>query len=119
MKFGANLQGHMKRTLNVLSCSVYDKELKKAQISYDEPMTRKLACGNVIENWIKKSKLKSRRSSEESLSLSGKSRRSYERKSSYSSSISSQSVKRREKFPLAQLKTKQLFREQKLKQKMT
>ena len=55
MKFGANLQGHMKRTLNVLSCSVYDKELKKAQISYDEPMTRKLACGNVIENWIKKS----------------------------------------------------------------
>ena len=45
-------------------------------------MARKLAFGNVFENWVKKSKLQSRGSSKESLSLSRKSGRSHESKSS-------------------------------------
>ena len=54
---------HNSFTLNVLNCSVAKKELKKAHISYNEQMARKLAFGNVFENWVKKSKLKSRGSS--------------------------------------------------------
>ena len=43
-------------------------------------MARKLAFGNVFEYWVKKSKLKSRGSSKESLSLSRISGRSHESK---------------------------------------
>ena len=70
---------HYSFTLNVLNCSIVKK---KAHISYNEQMARKLAFGNVFENWAKKSKLKSRGSSKESLSLSRKSGRSHESKSS-------------------------------------
>ena len=56
---------------------------------------------------------------ERSLSLTRKSRRSHESKSSCSGSISSSVVKRKEKLALAQLKTKQLLKEQELKWKMT
>ena len=45
-------------------------------------MARKLAFGNVFENWVKKSKLKSRGSSKKWLSLSRISGRSHESKSS-------------------------------------
>ena len=95
------------------------EELEKARVSYDEQMSRKLTFDNVIESWFKKSKLESKEVSERSLSLTKKSRRSHESKSSYSSSISSLVVKRKEKLALAQLKTKQLLKEQELKRRMT
>ena len=57
--------------------------------------------------------------SERSLSLTKKSRRSHESKSSYSSSVSSSVVKRKENLALAHLKTKQLLKEQELKRRKT
>ena len=58
---------------------------------------------------------------EDAFSLSRKSTRSERRKSSYCSSVSSSSsvVKRKEKLALAQLKKKQLLREQELQRQMT
>ena len=82
-------------------------------------MSRKLAFDNVIESWFKKSRLELKEVSERSLSLTRKSRKSHESKSSCSGSISSSVVKRKEKLALAQLKTKQLLKEQELKRKMT
>ena len=81
-------------------------------------MSRKLTFDNVIESWFKKSKLESKEVSERSLSLTKKSRRRHESKSSYSSSVSSSVVKRKEKLALAQLKTKQLLKEQEIKRRM-
>ena len=95
------------------------EELEKSRVSYDEQMSRKLAFDNVIESWFKKSRLESKEVSERSSSLTRKSRRSRESKSSCSGSISSSVVKRKEKLALAQLKTKQLLKEQELKRKMT
>ena len=105
--------------IECLELLCYEEELEKARVSYDEQMSRKLTFDNVIESWFKKSKLESKEVSERSLSLTKKSRRSHESKSSYSSSISSSVVKRKEKLALAQLKTKQLLKEQELKRKMT
>ena len=105
--------------IDCLELLCYEEELEKARVSYDEQMSRKLAFDNVIESWFKKLKLESKDVSERSLSLTKKSRRSHESKSSYSSSISSSVVKRKEKLALAQLKTKQLLKEQELKRRMT
>ena len=101
--------------LELLCC---EEELEKARVSYDEQMSRKLTF-DVIESWFKKSKLESKEVSKRSLSLTKKSRRSHESKLSYSSSISSSVVKRKEKLALVQLKTKQLLKEQELKWRMT
>ena len=105
--------------IECLELLCYEEELEKARVSYDEQMSRKLTFDNVMESWFKKSKLESKEVSERSLSLTKKSRRSHESKSSYSSSISSSVVKRKEKLALAQLKTKQLLKEQELKRRMT
>ena len=105
--------------IECLNLLCYEEELEKARVSYDDQMSRKLAFDNAIESWFKKSKLESKEVSERSFSLTRKSRRSHESKSSYSSSISSSIVKRKEKLALAHLKTKQLLKEQELKRKMT
>ena len=84
--------------IECLNLLCYEEELEKARVSYDDQMSRKLAFDNVIESWFKKSKLESKEVSERSFSLTRKSRRSHESKSSYSSSISSSIVKRREKY---------------------
>ena len=105
--------------IECLELLCYEKELEKARVSYDEQMSRKLAFDNVIESWFKKSRLESKEVGGRSLSLTRKSRRSHESKSSCSGSISSSVVKRKEKLALAQLKTKQLLKEQELKRKMT
>ena len=105
--------------IECLELLCYEEELEKARVSYDEQMSRKLTFDNVIESWFKKSKLESKEVSERSLSLTKKSRRSHESKSSYSSSVSSSVVKRKEKLALAQLKTKQLLKQQELKRRMT
>ena len=105
--------------IECLELLCYEEELEKARVSYDEQMSRKLTFDNVIESWFKKSKLESKEVSKRSLSLTKKSRRSHESKSSYSSSISSSVVKRKEKLALVQLKTKQLLKEQELKWRMT
>jgi len=81
-------------------------------------MSRKLTFDNIIESWLKKSKIESKEVCERSLSPTRKSRRSHESKSSYSNSISSSVVKRKEKLALAQLKSKQLLREQEFKRKI-
>ena len=105
--------------IECLELLCYEEELEKVRVSYNEQMSRILTFDNVIESWFKKSKLESKEVSERSLSLTKKSRRSHESKSSYSSSISSSVVKRKEKLALAQLKTKQLLKEQELKRRMT
>ena len=86
--------------------------------SISSSVVKKLTFDNVIESWLEKSKMESKEVCERSLSLTRKSRRSHESKSSYSSSISSSVVKRKEKLALARLKTKQLLKEQEFKRKM-
>ena len=102
--------------IECLELLCYEEELEKARFSYDEQKSRKFTFHTVIESWFKKSKLKSKEVSEKSLSLTRKSR-SHKSKLSYSSSISLSVVKRNEKLALAQLKTKQLLKEQELKRK--
>ena len=72
--------------IECLELLCYEEELEKARVSYDERMPRKLTfdnvINNVIESWLKKSKLESKEVSERSLSLTRKSRRSHESKSS-------------------------------------
>ena len=97
--------------IECLKLLCYEEELEKARVNYEEQMSRKLTFDNVIESWLEKSKMESKEECERSLSLTRKSRRSHESKSSYSSSISSSVVKRKEKLALAQLKTKQLLKE--------
>ena len=105
--------------IECLELLCYEEELEKACVSYEEQLSRKLTFDNVIESWLKKSRLESKEVCERSLSLTRRSRRSHDSKSSYSSSISSSVVKRKEKLALAQLKTKQLLKEQELKRKIT
>ena len=90
----------------------YEERLEKARVSYDWQMSRKLTFDNVIESWFKTSKLDSKEMSKKSSSLTRKSRRSHERKSSCCSSISLLVVKSKENLALVQLKTKQLLKEQ-------
>ena len=104
--------------IECLELLCYEEELEKAHVNYEEQMSRKLTFDNVIESWLEKSKKESKEVCERSLSLTRKSRRSHESKSSYSSSISSSVVKRKEKLALARLKTKQLLKEQEFKRKM-
>ncbi|PFX12394.1 hypothetical protein AWC38_SpisGene23667 [Stylophora pistillata] len=104
--------------LECLELLCYEEELVKARVSYVEQMSRRLTFDNVIETLIKKSKLESKKVSERSLSLTRKSRRGQESKSSYSSSFSTSVVKKKEKLALAQLKTKRSLKEQQLKRKM-
>jgi len=107
--------------IECLELLCYEEELEKAGISYEEQMSWILTFDNVIESWFKKSKLQSKEVCERSLSLTTKCGRSdcHESKSSYSSAISLSVVKRKEKLALAQLKTKQLLKEQELKRKIT
>ena len=104
--------------IECLELLCYEEQLEKARVNYEEQMSRKLTFDNVIESWLEKSKMESKELCERSLSLTRKSRKSHESKSSYSSSISLSVVKRKEKLALAQLKTKQLLKEQEFKQKM-
>ena len=94
-----------------------EEELERARISYEEQMAKKLDFDTVFESWFRKSKFESMGLREEAFSLSRKSRRSHRSKSFYASSVSSSVVKRKEKLALAQLKTKQLSREQELRRK--
>ncbi|PFX13875.1 hypothetical protein AWC38_SpisGene22013 [Stylophora pistillata] len=46
--------------LECLELLCYEQELVKARVSYDAQMSRKLTFDNVIESWVKKSKLESK-----------------------------------------------------------
>ena len=74
--------------IKCLELFCYEERLEKARVCYDWQMSRKLTFDNVIESWFKTSKLESKEMSKKSLSLTRKSRRSHERKSSCCSSIS-------------------------------
>lgn len=101
--------------IELLDC---EEEGEKARVCYSEQMTRKMNFDAVIESWYRKSKLESIERWEEVSSLHSKPRRSSTSTSSCSSLVSSTVVKRKEKLALAQLKKKQLLKEQELKRQM-
>ena len=88
-----------------------EEELERARISYEEQMAKKLDFDTVLESWFRKTKVESMGVGEEAFSPSRKYRRSQRSKVSYSSSVSSLVIKRKEE-KIAKLKTKQLLRQQ-------
>ena len=91
----------------------YEEELNQAHISYQQQIERKLTFDSKIKSW----KLEAL----EREPYSRKSNRSHSHtsRSSGSSSLSLTLAKKKEQLALAQLKTKQVLREQELKRKMS
>ena len=94
------------------------EELDRANDSYKEQMAQKAAFETVIESW--KSKVMStKRRDDDIKSFTRKLSKSSKGGSSGSSSASMVLAKRKEELALAQLKTKQLLREQQLQRKIS
>ena len=94
------------------------EELDRAHDSYKEQIAQKAAFETVIESWKSKAMSTERRDGNIK-SLTRKLSKSSKGRSSGSSSASMVLAKRKEQLALAQLKTKQLLREQHLQRKMS
>ena len=94
------------------------EELDRANDSYKEQIAQKAAFETIIESWKSKAVSTERRDGDIK-SLTRKLSKSSKGGSSGSSSASMVLAKRKEQLALAQLKTKQLLREQHLQRKMS
>ena len=94
------------------------EELNRANDSYKEQIAQKAAFETVIESWKSKA-MSTKRRDGDIKSFTRKLSKSSKGGSSGSSSASMVLAKRKEQLALAQLKTKQLLREQHLQRKMS